>query len=457
MSHDRFASKLNTAQGTNFWRRPQLNRRMFFQHAAAGVGGYFLLPSRPMETVAKAAPTLRATAKNVIFILMYGGPSQIDTFDYRDGSWMPPGVNPSTYGQIRWPQGMMPLLAEQLQNVVLVRSMQAWALVHNLARTWVQIGRNPSLSGSRIAPHIGSVVSMELGKQTPNRLLPAFLYLNSNTGPGAGYLPAEHSPFYVSPNGGGLANTTNRDGEARFNRRVDHWKKSTNDLRLSGELGGAVDEYFTFNDAARKLMYNSEVASVFTFDAAERVRYGNSGFGSSCITARNLLRAKAGVRFILINQPDWDHHDNIYLNNAGHLTLMRQFDSGVGRLIEDLRTDGLLDETLIVAMGEFGRTAGPLTPSRGRDHHLQQAALFAGGGVRGGTVIGSTDAAGMATREPGWKRNRPIRPEDVEATIYSALGIDYTTIRRDDPIGRGYEYVPFSERDLYGPIDELWG
>jgi hypothetical protein len=72
-------------------------------------------------------------------------------------------------------------------------------------------------------------------------------------------------------------------------------------------------------------------------------------------------------------------------------------------------------------------------------------------------VIGESNAAGNGTLSPGWSRDREIRAEDVEATIYSAMGIDYTTVRRDDPIGRGFEYVPFSDRDLYGPINELWG
>lgn len=456
MTKDRFGFNWDGITGTQFWRRPELTRRMLFRHAASAVGGYFLMPSRPMETVAKAAPALRNTAKNVIFILMSGGPSQIDTFDFREGSWLPAGFNPATYNGVRWPQGMMPVLADQLQNIALVRSVKSWALVHNLARTWVQIGRNPALSSSRIAPHIGSVVSVEYASQTPNRTLPAFVHLNATTGPGAGYLPPAHSPFYISPGGAGLANTTNRDGEARFNRKLALWDKSTAELRESPEMGADVDEFFAFNEAARKLMYNADVNNIFTFPASERTRYGTTGFGNSCIAARNLLRSKSGVRFIQINQGDWDHHDNLYLATGGHMVLMRQFDTALGRLIEDLGNDGLLSETLIVAMGEFGRTVGALNPGRGRDHLLQQSVLFAGAGIRGGRAIGSTDAAGSSTRDPGWSRNRDVRPEDVEATIYSALGIDYTTIRRDDPIGRGFEYVPFSERDLYGPIDELW-
>jgi uncharacterized protein (DUF1501 family) len=125
--------------------------------------------------------------------------------------------------------------------------------------------------------------------------------------------------------------------------------------------------------------------------------------------------------------------------------------------MDDLEADGLLDQTLIVAMGEFGRTVGALNTTSGRDHHLQQAAFVAGAKVRGGRAIGKTDATGGGILEPQWSREREIRPEDMEATIYSALGIDYTTIRRDYPLGRGFEYVPGADQDLYGPVYELWG
>jgi len=84
--------------------------------------------------------------------------------------------------------------------------------------------------------------------------------------------------------------------------------------------------------------------------------------------------------------------------------------------------------------------------------------LFAGGGVRGGQALGATDATGGDTISPGWSRDRYVRPEDIEATIYSALGIDWTTVRHDDPLKRGFEYVPFaSDQDLYGPVNELFG
>ncbi|MBL8178909.1 MAG: DUF1501 domain-containing protein [Bryobacterales bacterium] len=454
---NRFGFDWTRIAGAPFWRRPELGRRMFFRNIAAAVGGYFLLPSRPMEGVAKAAPSLKNTAKQVIFIVMNGGPSQIDTFDFKDGAWVPSNFNPTTYGSVRWPQGAMPRLAENMGDIALVRSIKAWALVHNLARNWIQIGRNPTLSSSRIAPHIGSVVSMEFAKQNAGRAFPAFVNLNATSGPGSGYFPPEHSPFYVSPGGGGMNNTTHRDGQPRFQKRVELLDQMTAELRESREYGPDVDEVFAFQTAARKLMYNDDVNRIFTFDQGERNRFGNTGFGNACIAARNLLRAQAGVRFIQINQGDWDHHENIYLNNGGHVAKMREFDNALGTLIGDLRNDGLLQETLIVAMGEFGRVPGNINAGRGRDHHVQQAALFAGAGISGGKAIGATDNSGGVTTESGWSRNREIRAEDVEATVYSALGIDYTTVRKDDPIGRGFEYVPFSDRDLYGPIHELWG
>ena len=83
--------------------------------------------------------------------------------------------------------------------------------------------------------------------------------------------------------------------------------------------------------------------------------------------------------------------------------------------------------------------------------------MFAGARVKGGRAIGSTDDTGASIADPGWSRDREVRPEDIEATIYSALGIDWTTVRHDDPLGRGFEYVPFSSQDLYGPVNELWG
>ena len=446
-------------QGVPFWQKPQLGRRMFFRHMGAALGGYFLLPSRPMESIAKAAVATRSTAKNVIFILMAGAPSHIDTFDLKEGPWTPSSFNPTSYGDVRFPQGLMPTLAGQMDSLVFARSVVAWAVAHGVGQAWVQLGRNPLAGLSRISPHIGSVVAMELGPQDDaDRVLPAFLSLNSGgADPQQGYFPTKTAPFYVTPNGGGLGDTTHRDGGARLDTRYGLLQQMDRELRDSPDvLGPAVSEMASLNIAARLLMYNSAVDNVFTFASTERARYGNSSFGNACIAARNLLGARLGTRFIQISIGGWDNHVNIYQPNAVLAAAAKQFDTGLGTLITDLKAGGLLDSTLIVAMGEFGRTVGPLNSQGGRDHYLQQSVLFAGAGIHGGRVIGSTDTLGGVTAEPGWSGNRDIKPEDIEATIYSALGIDWTTVRHDDPLGRGFEYVPTTEGLQFAPIDELW-
>lgn len=454
--NDKFGFDWSGVQGTLFWKNPHFSRRVFFRHMASALGGYFLMPSRPMETVAKAGVSPINTARNCIFIHMGGAPSHADTFDLKEGPWTPAFMAPTSYGDIRWPQGLMPKLGDQLENIALVRSVKPWAAVHDLARQWMLIGRNPISALAKIAPHIGSVVSLELGSKSNDRTLPAFLALNTGSAPGSGYLAPDHGPFFVNPGGAGLGNTAHRDGQPAFDRRFAMLNAMEAELRETEDLGAKTAEMFNYSAGAKKLMYNPSVDRIFTFDQNERNRFGNTGFGNACITARNLLRANMGTRFIQITIGGWDMHSNIYQANAGLQALTRQFDNGLATLIADLKSDGLLDETLIIAMGEFGRTVGPPNVTAGRDHHLQQAVMFAGARVRGKRAIGSTDDVARATADPGWSRDRDIRAEDIEATIYSALGIDWTTIRRDDPLGRGFEYVPFSDRDLYGPIHELW-
>jgi hypothetical protein len=454
---DRFGFDWSKIQGAPFWSKPQLGRRLFFRHIASAVGGYFLLPSRPMETVAKAAVATKGTAKTCIFIMMQGAPSHTDTFDLKEGPWLPAAqFNPTSYGDVRFPQALMPLIAQHVGSgsIALVRSVRAWAGVHGLMQSWVQLGRNPVSALAKISPHIGSVISLEFSKGN-SQTLPAFLSINGQAAAGSGYLPSEHSPFLVTA-GQALANTSHRDGTARFDARYGLLQEIDNESRYFSGAGAGQEEMAAWNQRARLLMYNSNVDRIFNFDQNEKNRYGNTAFGNACITARNLIRADMGTRFIQINFGSWDHHTNIYVPNTQLTPMAKQFDGGLGTLLSDLRNEGLLDSTLIVAQGEFGRTVGPLNANGGRDHFLQQTALFAGAGIRGGRALGATNSTGSDTIETGWSRDRYVRAEDIEATIYSAMGIDWTTIRRDDPLKRGFEYVPFADRDLYGPINELW-
>jgi len=202
-------------------------------------------------------------------------------------------------------------------------------------------------------------------------------------------------------------------------------------------------------------MYNPTVTKAFSYTAAESTSYGSTSFGNACVLARQVLAANQGTRYIEITLGGWDMHVNIYAANQLP-TLAKQLDNGLSQLMTDLQADGTLSETLIVMAGEFGRTVGALTGAAGRDHLQQQFAFFAGAGVTGGKIIGATDPTGATTTSFGWSRDRIVKPEDIEATIYSAMGINWTTVRYDDPLGRGFYYVPNSDQDIYGPINELW-
>ncbi|MBI4890569.1 MAG: DUF1501 domain-containing protein [Acidobacteria bacterium] len=445
--------------GTKFWKRPAMDRRVFFRHTGAAVAGSFFLPGRTLETIAQAGAPVKGTAKYVVFVNMTGGPSHTDTFDLKEGAWTLKEMEPTTYGGIRWPRGLFPVLAEHMDSIAVLRSVRTYAVVHGIMQTWIQIGRNPLSGLSSIAPHIGSVVARELGDKT--KVLPAFLSLNSGGGPSQGYLEPSTAPFYVNPGGGGLGNTASPVGAAGLDRRYGLLLDLDAETRALQEIGPVVGEMEQFNLTARALMYNPDVDKVFVYDATERARYGNTGFGNACIAARNLLRSNLGTRFVQINVGGWDMHTNIYtggaLNPTNAGSVGRTFDLALGRLIGDLKADGLLGQTLILAMGEFGRTTGMPNSGAGRDHHMQQAVMVAGAGVKGGLGIGRTNDVGSVIMDPGWSRNREIRPEDIEATIYSALGIDYTKVYRDDPLNRGFALVPTNQGEEYGPVDELWG
>lgn len=447
-----------------FYNRPHWTRRRFFELVGAGVTGSFLsrryARAAEVDSYGGAVANPKGTARNVIFLFLNGAPSHIDTFDLK----MIPGVTPTTFNPetingMLFPTGLMPKLAQNLTNkdFTVVRSMRSHALVHTLAQTWNQIGRNPADALGRIAPNIGSIVAIEKDKERrAGQIFPAFLALNSNGAVGSGYLPATYSPFKVTAATGGIANTTHPEGQATFTTRSNLLQALDGNLRIDSPHGTEMEDYADFYKAAQGMMYNPVVNSAFAFTAAESAVYGNSALGNACLVASKVLRADQGTRFIQITSNDgWDMHANIYA--AGTLpTRARTLDNAVSALLNDLKAGGLLDQTLFVMCGEFGRTVGALSAAAGRDHFAQMFAVFAGGGTRGGRAIGSTNAEGSAAAEYGWSQDRYVWAEDVEATIYSALGIDWTTIRRDDPLGRGFEYVPQTGPVQFYPVHELW-
>jgi uncharacterized protein (DUF1501 family) len=294
-------------------------------------------------------------------------------------------------------------------------------------------------------------------------ILPGFVSLGSAPMVKSGYLPASYAPFAVQPTSTGLASLTHPNGATRLE---DRWNllHATDLDRTFGGLGKNASDMDAFYGQAKQLIDSPDANRIFSFTPDEHTRYGETAFGDSCVVARNLVAAQRGTRFVQITFGGWDHHTNIYGKSGVSLyTQMTQFDPGFGALLADLSImpgvdagKTMLDETMIVVLGEFGRLGGGPTGAGGRDHSTRMSIALAGGGVRGGTLIGKTDLYGETATEYGWSANRDVRPEDLTSTIYSALGIDYTTVRHDDPLGRGFEYVPLAKDGVYLPVDELF-
>lgn len=471
---ERFERVVGRFQPThpNFFERPHLTRRGFFRDSLTGLAGSFLW-GRPVagETVQAGSVQTRGTAKNVIFLFLRGAPSQVDTFDFKYLQ----GVTPSdfgaeTFGGVTVPMALLGNTSRVLDKIAIIRSGLAWARAHPLGQSWVQIGRNPTSVTGAIAPHIGSVVALEKeAERRPDQTLPGFIALRAGNIAGSGYLPPKFGPLRVEPSAGGLRNADHPGGESAFRRRWALLEQMEAGLRNpSAPAAGQVDGLPGTYADARRLVFNPAVSAAFSYTQEEHARYGATRFGDAVLTARKIVEQDQGTRFIQVELGSWDHHTDIYGeqeedSDAGIYARAAEFDPAFAALIEDLDASGRLSETLVLVCGEFGRTPGPLSNlRRGRDHYLQMFFVLAGGGVQGGTVIGATNETGgkgpgSFTTEYGWSRQRDIRPEDIEATIYSALGIDWTKVRLDDPLGRGFPYVPLSAEDAYAPVDELWG
>ncbi|MEO8098910.1 MAG: DUF1501 domain-containing protein [Acidobacteriota bacterium] len=462
--------RLHPHRFRSFLDRPDISRRAFFQLAGAGLTGSFLLPRASAVTagqVLNSGMLTQNSAKKVIFIHLTGAMSHVDTLDFKVTNGVTPDTfAPNTVNGVAWPVGLLPKLGAHLGDVALVRSVTSHALVHSLAQTWAQVGRSPVAALGDIAPNVGSIVALEKEKErTASQKFPAFVALNAAAASGQGYLNASYAPFQVTPRAGAasITNTTNSNGQTTFSTMYSRLGQYDGAMRAQAPYGADLKDMDKLYSAARDMMYNPVVDAAFTVSNADSFRYGNgtagTNFGNALVVAKQALAADQGTRFVQINFGSWDHHQNIYAANVLP-AMAQQLDNALGALIDDLKASGRFGETLIIMMGEFGRTPA-LSAAAGRDHYSIQSVLFAGGGVTGGKVIGATNATGSAIADFGWAGSgsgvkRTVWAEDVEATMYSALGIDWTTIRYDDPFLRGYEYVPFAKDGNYGPIKELF-
>ena len=445
---------------------PRHSRREFLQIGALSALGL----SWPQYLQAAQEGQVRPghEKRSCIMIFNLGGPSHIDLWD----------MKPDAPREIRGPfkpirtksdafelSELLPKHAALADQFSLVRSCHHdGAAVHDAGWQMMQTGRR--FTGGIQTPHVGAVASYLLGRRTD---LPPFVVLpqlmgrgggNMPNGQAGGFLGKSHDPFAL------MADPSQKDfrvpdllppdqiGATRLDRRRkmrDVVESAVKEFE-SSEDGRLLDENF---HAAFRMMTSEQARSAFDLTKepqAVRERYGMNRFGQCCLLARRLV--ENGVRFVTINtfltvfdEITWDIHGSKPFTSIEGMKdiVCPMYDQAYSALIEDLQQRGLLGDTLVANLSEFGRTP-KVNPAGGRDHWPNCfTSYFAGGGVKGGRVVGASDTSG------GFPAERPVGPGDIVATVFHSLGLDRST-QLPGPGGR-----PFSLTDLgTEPIHELF-
>ncbi len=452
---------------------PTLTRRQLLRVGGVSLAGFELLPfANPLNAAVKQKVNPRGTAEYCIFVFLQGGASHVDSFDLKEGVWTPPDFDVRTINPgLKLPAGLFPKLSECTDQFSIVRSLEAWESEHGRATYYLHVAHQVSPARVREIPSLGALIAYEFqGKRKPSDFLPPFVSMNY--GPDQikeGMLDSKYAPLNFDTKGADRSLVVPAEDRARFDRRVGYLKALA-ELKPAAIAADArpIAALDAFRTDALTMMNSAQIPNILNIGDEDKKRYGDTEFGNACILARNIVKSESGTRFIAINHGGWDFHTKIYEKSekSNHYTRSRDLDAGLAVLFSDLETtkdkDGrsLLDKTLVVVMGEFGRTPGELSPGKGRDHHrFAMSGLFAGGGVKGGKVLGATDAQGGKVVRADWSRKRSMYPEDVAATIYSALGIDWTKEITTTPSGRVFEYLESQSGTSFldvGEISELF-
>ncbi len=406
----------------------QPTRREMLQLSAAGVGAMSFSNWLPV-LAARAGETGQRT-KSCILLWMDGGPSHKDTFDLRPGTDQGgpfqaidtnvPGVRISEH---------FPQMARLMNHAALIRSMSTSEGAHGRAKYNMHTGYREG-QGGVVYPSIGAIAAKEIGNADSS--LPNFVSIG-NRSYGSGFLGARHQPLVINDPTRGVENLRAAVQETQFNARLGLLDELENNFHRTHQDGLAIAHRTTVQRAVTLMRDQGTAAFDITREPrANRDAYGTGRFGEGCLLARRLV--EAGVTFVEVTLGGWDTHQN---NFERVQTLSRQVDSGMSQLIKDLRDRGLLDSTLVIWMGEFGRT--PRINTRGaqpgRDHYPRAwSSLMMGGGIRAGQVIGRTDA------EAATVTDRPVNTLDFMATVCRVLGIDANR-QNNTPNGRPIRIV----------------
>jgi uncharacterized protein (DUF1501 family) len=388
-----------------------MSRRNFLHSAAAA--SLTCAGASWMSAVKLSAAELRKRGLACILLFMQGGPSQFETFDPKPGT--------STGGETKaidtavsgiqiaefWPK-----VARQMKDIALIRSMTGREGNHQRAQYLLHTGYQPA--GSVKYPALGSVVAKELGDAKFD--LPHYVCAGGRPATGSGFLGMQYAPYLVGnadkmpPNSvlpQGMTATT-------LKRRMALMGKLEKDFAEAG-AEALVADHRALNEMAARMVLSPHLKAFDLSQEKDRIRdaYRRTTFGQGCLLARRLV--ETGVTFVEVMSGNWDTHRDNY---TGHQKLAETVDPAFATLLADLKDRGMLERTLVVWMGEFGRTPN-INGNKGRDHYPRAFNVaLAGGGVKGGQVIGSTDRKGT------YVEKRPVTVPDLFCTIYQALKIN---------------------------------
>ncbi|HEY7426691.1 MAG TPA: DUF1501 domain-containing protein [Gemmataceae bacterium] len=426
-------------------RFPTLTRRDWLRLATAGVLGGSM--SGWMEMLAQDAAKNPQRKRACILLWMSGGPSQTDTFDlkpghanggpYKEIATSVPGIKISEH---------LPKLATHMKDMVLVRSMSTKEADHGRATYYLRTGRVPG--GPVQYPPLGSFVAKEL--ECPDAELPSFVSISPFRGLNQaaftpGFLGPQYAPLIVGENanfggqrGGDISQALRvqdldlpRDVNAkRSSARLDMLDEMEQEF-LAQRSSVAAESHRTAYQRAITMMRSSAVKAFNLNEEPDKLRdtYGRNLFGQGCLLARRLV--ERGVPFVEVSLNGWDTHNQ---NFEQVKRLSGTLDPAWATLMDDLKDKGLLYSTLVVWMGEFGRTP-KVNGQKGRDHWANSwTTVLAGGGVKGGQVVGKTSADGMTVEE------RKVEVPDLLGTVCLALGLDPRK-QNDSNVGRPIRLV----------------
>jgi hypothetical protein len=465
------------------------NRRKFLSRMSIGLGsaalGSLLIPdlfssSSPEEAILQGLPHFAPKAKRVIYLFQNGAPSQLETFDYKPllnkmvGQNLPESIrngqrltgmtaNQTTFPLVgsyfgfkqygnsgAWVSDLFPHMSKIVDDICIVKTMHTEAINHDPALTFFQSGAQ---QGNR--PSMGSWVSYGLGTENSN--LPAFCVLLSRgkgNGQGVysklwtnGFLDSVHQGVQFSSGENPILYLQDPDGMDRNTRRkmVDQIA-ALNEMELKNfgdpETAAKISQYemaYRMQTAVPEIMDTSrESEDIIKLYGADCLVPGT--YAANCLLARKL--SESGVRFVQLYHQGWDQHGNLPNEMKGQAL---DVDRPSAALITDLKQRGLLDETLVIWGGEFGRTnycQGKIAPENyGRDHHPRCFSIWmAGGGIRPGMVYGETDELGYNIVQ------NPVHVHDFQATVLHQMGLDHEKLTYKFQ-GRRYRLT-----DLYGSV-----